>query len=785
MLWDQTQKLPKDTFKQVESRYMEQGFPMDVRLHLAAFVESKFLTNNEVDETTAINVASELLSQLDKKIAATPNDPDKYLMKNKLQELSDSLKDKYFNNLVGLYLTVKNCLESERQIVSQFSGSQINMSGSGFGSPVGGDIGAQIRQTIEKLKNNVTETNSELDRCKQDQEAFSVEYYSFREQNQRYEAMLQQNGPQKPEVVQMKKQKESATKTIQERFHNLNTRRTALLNAYVQIYEEYKQLQTLVLEKELLTWQREQQMAGNGYNMNDSRSIEVIQEWCEGLADIIWSLKQQVKQLQTLRDKIQDPQNPDVKPNLLMEITTLLYNLVKSTFIIEKQPPQVMKTNTRFTATVRLLVGGTLNIHMAAPAVTVSIVNENQAYQLLASSSNTQIRKEDFNSGDILNGTGTMEYHNTTRQVSVSFRNLQLKKIKRTEKKGTESVMDEKFSVLFWTEFHVGELEFQLWARSLPVVVIVHGNQEPQALATVTWDNAFAEWGRRPFNVPDKVTWGQVASALDMKWAHACGSKLTEENLYYLACKAFRNNNLPMNTEEINKLVLSWPLFCKEALPDRNFTFWEWFYRLLILTQTHMQKLWSEGHVMGFITKQAAENALMDKPSGTFLLRFSDSELGGVTIAYVRKPDPFAPANVFMVAPFTTRNLSQRSMADVIFDIGDLTQLYPNTNKEVFKKFCTSSTTQATQSNGYVRHTLVTQVEGVSTGMDSNPATPHNPYGDGSSTPGYPPSDASFQNPPYMDNMETDMDFTNIDVHQLLGIPLGADDNFVMPSLPN
>merc|ERR1712141_199485 len=435
--------------------------------------------------------------------------------------------------------------------------------------------------------------------------------------------------------------------------------------------------------------------------------------------------------------------------------------------------------------TVRLLVGGVLNVHMAAPAVSVSIVSESQANQLLTSSSGTLKKKEDYSSGDILNSQGTMEYHGASKQVSVSFRNLQLKKIKRTEKKGTESVMDEKFAVLFWTEFTVGDLKFQLWTLSLPVVVIVHGNQEPQALATVTWDNAFAEWGRRPFVVPDKVTWGQVSNALNMKWTHACGSKLTEENLYYLACKAFRNNNLPMNTEEINKLVLSWPLFCKEALPDRNFTFWEWFYRLLILTQTHMQKLWSEGHVMGFITKQAAENALMDKPSGTFLLRFSDSELGGGTIAYVRKPDPFAPANVFMVAPFTTRNLSQRSMADVIFDIGDLTQLYPNTNKEVFKKFCTSSTTQATQSNGYVRHTLVTQVEGVSTGMDSNPATPHNPYGDGSSTPGYPPSDASFQNPPYMDNMETDMDFTNIDVHQLLGIPLGADDNFVMPSLPN
>ena len=32
--------------------------------------------------------------------------------------------------------------------------------------------------------------------------------------------------------------------------------------------------------------------------------------------------------------------------------------------------------------------------------------------------------------------------------------------------------------------------------------------------------------------------------------------------------------------------------------------------------------------------------------------------------------------------------------------------------------------------------------------------------------------------------METDMDFTNIDIHQLLEIPLGADDNLVMASLP-
>ena len=107
-----------------------------------------------------------------------------------------------------------------------------------------------------------------------------------------------------------------------------------------------------------------------------------------------------------------------------------------------------------------------------------------------------------------------MESQNTTKELSVEFRNLQLKKIKRPEKQANKGVMEEKFSIVFWTEFVMGEgeLKFQLWTLSTPVVVIVHGNQEPQALATVTWDNAFAESMRSPFVVTDKVTWGQVST---------------------------------------------------------------------------------------------------------------------------------------------------------------------------------------------------------------------------------------------------------------------------------
>jgi signal transducer and activator of transcription 5B len=39
--------------------------------------------------------------------------------------------------------------------------------------------------------------------------------------------------------------------------------------------------------------------------------------------------------------------------------------------------------------------------------------------------------------------------------------------------------------------------------------------------------------------------------------------------------------------------------------------------------------------IMGFVRKKQAEELLSACASGTFLLRFSDSELGGVTIAWV------------------------------------------------------------------------------------------------------------------------------------------------------
>ncbi|KAI4481547.1 hypothetical protein M0802_013958 [Mischocyttarus mexicanus] len=614
--------------------------------------------DNPQYEQYIANLIGSLIQELEVK-ATTLTTEDLFLTRIKLIEAAKMFRHRYTDNPITLFKIIRHCLGTEMKLVAQLEnlGGVMNMTASRVGLMVGDSV-AEIAQQVEVIRRKTQENGEELRKMEQEQEAFAISYHE-------------------------------CTK----------------INAHLQhLATQPKNQHISDLEAKVRRWKRDQQLAGNGAQFNSN--LDSIQEWCESLAELIWLNRQQIKEAEHLKQKfgLDPPGIQDILPNLNSQITQLLSSLVTSTFIIEKQPPQVMKTNTRFTSTVRLLVGGKLNVHMTPPQVKVSIISESQANIQLK---NGKMAKCGEVSGEILNNSGTMEYHQATRQLSVSFRNMQLKKIKRAEKKGTESVMDEKFSLLFQSQFSVGggELVFQVWTLSLPVVVIVHGNQEPHAWATVTWDNAFAEPGRIPFVVPDKVPWGQVAEALNVKFRSATGRPLTDDNLHFLAEKAFRGGN--SGGQEYSSLLLSWAQFCKEPLPERNFTFWEWFYAVMKLTREHLRSPWIDGYILGFVRKKQAEEMLANCASGTFLMRFSDSELGGVTIAWVGDQ-----TEVFMLQPFTSKDFAIRSLADRASDLQHLLYLYPDIPKDhAFSKYYTPEN-RSTSANGYVKPLLVTHVPG-------------------------------------------------------------------------
>ncbi|XP_067168081.1 signal transducer and activator of transcription 5B isoform X1 [Apteryx mantelli] len=576
---------------------------------------------------------------------------------------------------------IRHILYHEQRLVREANNSP---------SPAGSLVDAmsqkhlQINQTFEELRLITQDSENELKKLQQTQEYFIIQY----QENMRLQAQfsqLSQLGPQErlSRETTLQQKKASLEAWLHREAQTLQQYRVELAEKHQKTLQLLRKQQTTILDDELIQWKRRQQLAGNGGPPEGT--LDVLQTWCEKLAEIIWQNRQQIRRAEHLCQQLPIP-GPveEMLSELNGTITDIISALVTSTFIIEKQPPQVLKTQTKFAATVRLLVGGKLNVHMNPPQVKATIISEQQAKALLK---NESTRNE--SSGEILNNCCVMEYHQATGTLSAHFRNMSLKRIKRSDRRGAESVTEEKFTILFESQFSVGgnELVFQVKTLSLPVVVIVHGSQDNNATATVLWDNAFAEPGRVPFAVPDKVQWPQLCEALNMKFKAEVQSSrgLTKENLVFLAQKLF--NSTSSHLEDYSSTTVSWSQFNRENLPGRNYTFWQWFDGVMEVLKKHLKPHWNDGAILGFVNKQQAHDLLINKPDGTFLLRFSDSEIGGITIAW--KFD--SPERMFWnLMPFTTRDFSIRSLADRLGDLSYLIYVFPDRPKdEVFSKYYT------------------------------------------------------------------------------------------------
>ena len=87
---------------------------------------------------------------------------------------------------------------------------------------------------------------------------------------------LLQLGEENPETKRLQKQHASMNNSIRTKYLSLTNKRTELTTAFKQMYELYKEVQHVVLEKQLIQWKREQQLAGNGYDVNIGQ-LEVLQ----------------------------------------------------------------------------------------------------------------------------------------------------------------------------------------------------------------------------------------------------------------------------------------------------------------------------------------------------------------------------------------------------------------------------------------------------------------------------------------------------------------------------
>ncbi|XP_061842857.1 signal transducer and activator of transcription 6 isoform X2 [Nerophis lumbriciformis] len=667
--WNRMSQLLHYLPDHIDDLYPAATFAIEVRHFLSDWIEEQrweeFALENVEQEANARALLDEIILRLQSFSQQNANVVDKM----KLMQISRNMHSMFQQQSLKFVVMVRDTLRKERVLLD--TASQVNSLPQ---YPLYGTRESTFpkQQDVDHLVLKVVEVRDLRKKIHQLQEELNWE-------RQNYESLQgrrQQNGldPTASEINKLQKH-------IQQLEYNVTamaTKRFQLLNESVDCLD---QCQAQLLSR-LKTWRWEQYKATIGHPFADD--LNILQMRCEQLLGVNGNLRQE---LMIIGDPI---------PELQERLRQLLQVLVQSSFVVDKQPPHVIKTQSKFSTTVRYLLGE--KVASGKPVVLrAQIINEMQARSLNITLSD--------NVGEVINNTAILEHNTATKSTCATFRNMSIKKIKRADRKGSESVTEEKFALLFSTEITITgcDTPYKIQMISLPIVVIVHGSQENNAMATIIWDCAFSEPDRVPFVVPERVPWKVMCNTLNSKFTSEVQTNhnLHHYNQHFLAQKIF---DKPDFNDDFSNMMVSWPQFNKEVLPGRLFTFWQWFEGVMELTKKHLRTYWSDGLIFGFIGKQHLHLILKARPNGTFLLRFSDSEIGGITIAYVSAAENGRQI-IQNIQPFTKKDLEIRSLGDSIRDINDITFLYPDFPKhEVFKKYY--SEPQTLTSAGYIPFSL-------------------------------------------------------------------------------
>jgi len=221
--------------------------------------------------------------------------------------------------------------------------------------------------------------------------------------------------------------------------------------------DELAEIQTIVIKDYITKWKTEKQRSRNGFSIAEYPTLGKIQLWCEQLVEMLWANFQYVREVERIQMSVLNSQENTAILAIHEYLIRLLSELLNCSFIIENEPPQILKLGTKFPSSVstRLLIGNKLNVTMSNPIVTVNIIKESQA-KLLPISDKVET------CGQLMNNKGKLEI-SEGKVLLTNFKNLLLKKIDRTNNSmRSESVMEEKCCLYFNTDINIGELKLKV-----------------------------------------------------------------------------------------------------------------------------------------------------------------------------------------------------------------------------------------------------------------------------------------------------------------------------------
>ncbi|XP_032879641.1 signal transducer and activator of transcription 4 [Amblyraja radiata] len=666
--WHQLHQLDTQLLEKVDQLY-DDTFPMEVRQFLAVWLENQDWDLASNNDSLATLLFHNLLKQIDDQYSRFFLEKN-FLLQHNLKRIKQNLQVQYLGNPLHMASVIANCLREERRILTAVTTPEQEHEEKLLQSSMISERQRSLEHRMSTIKTNTQFVEQDVKYLEDLQDEFDFRYKTLQTQEQSDRNSVHM----KEEVFR-----------LQGMLNQLDHKRKEVLQKITELLNQMDFLMNRQLFEELTDWKRRQQIACIGGPHNTC--LDQLQNWFTLFAESLFQVRQQLKKLEELLQKVTyegDPM-PLQRPHLEESVNILIYGFIKSSFVVERQPcmpthPQramVLKTGVQFTVKLRFLV---------------KLPELNYQLKVKATIDKESLTARGYRKFNIL-GTNTKVMNmeeSVNGSLSVEFRHLQLKEQKSSAgTKGNEGpliVTEELHSINFETQFCHQDLIIDLETSSLPVVVISNVSQLPSGWASVIWYNMLMNDPKNLtlFTVPPTATWSQLSEVLSWQFASYVGRGLNSDQLNMLAEKL-------LVQLKYNDCHISWNKFCKENLPNR-FSFWLWLDGILELIKKHLLTLWIDGYIVGFVSKEKERALLKDKPSGTFLLRFSESSRdGAITFTWVDRSEN-GEMKFHSVEPYSKSQLLAVPLPDIIRDYkvmvaenipeNPLQYLYPDIQKD-------------------------------------------------------------------------------------------------------
>ncbi|KAM6364820.1 signal transducer and activator of transcription 2 isoform 1-T2 [Pluvialis apricaria] len=646
--WQEVQSLANTYLEQVHQLYAGATLPMVVRQCLAAWIEDQnWRQAAEPLSSHARMLFHSLLALLGERLGSPGLGDEDFMLKHNLRKARRDLQAEFekcperFANLVA------NLLQEERRILRLGQAGGQGGAAPAPNAPPESDREQQIQRRLAEFHVALQEAERTFRHLEDLQDAFDFCY--------KVHYLPGEDRTSDPQYAQQ-------VQALQAKLQILDRQRREMLAQMQQLLGRSETLQDF-LQQELGAWRERQQRACLGAPVDTC--LRPLETWFTELGQGLFQLLKLLRALGDLRQKVTYERDPlkEETPLLERRLQELLTYLLKSAFVVEQQPsmpntckrPLVLRTTSKFSVRARLLV----RLHDRNHCMEAKIhIDRNppkikgfRRFNILTSSSKTLLAGDSPQDG-----------------LVCDFQYLTLKEQKdsRSGKGGKGAgegplvVTEELHLITFTLAYAYCGLELELETSTLPFVIISNNNQLSSAWASILWFNMLSSDPKEQqfFSKPPPAPWPRLAEVLSWQFESVAERGLSKDHLHMLAEKLFGSKPSPEST-------LTWPKFSKDGAS--RFSFWAWLDGILGLLQEHLKQLWKDGLILGFVSRKQEKKLLKGKRTGTFLIRFSESILGGVTCTWVEHPESGPPA-FRAVVPYTAAELVSLALPDIIRD---------------------------------------------------------------------------------------------------------------------